>query len=155
VWGTHTPSSQLQNKVPLIAGQPSTLQQQTHQQQQQQHQYATPQQQAHQQQAAHVTQAKPEEDDDDDFDIQLDIPQPAAQFRPEADDVSTQQCKRALYSLANSAVLHSLQYRHCNCYACHDDRQAAVLNMQQSNTRLACRSKPNAAVASSPHAWKE
>lgn len=92
VWGTHTPSS-LQNKVPLTAGQPSTLQQQAYQQQQQQYQYDTPQQQAHQQQAAHVTQAKPEEDDDDDFDIQLDIPQPAAQFRPEADDVSTQQCK--------------------------------------------------------------
>ena len=88
--------TRLRDKVSLIAGQPSTLQQQAHQQhqqQQQQYQYDTPQQQAHQQQAAHVTQAKPEEDDDDDFDIQLDIPQPAAQFRPEAEDVSTKQCK--------------------------------------------------------------
>jgi len=78
----------------LIAGQPSALPQQAHRQQQQ-HQYDTPQQQAYQQQAAHVTQ-KPEEDDDDDFDIQLDIPQPAAQFRPEADDVSTKPCKRVV-----------------------------------------------------------
>ncbi len=113
LWSTHTPLSQLRIKVPLIAGQPSTLQQQAHQQhqqQQQQYQYDTPQPQAHQQQAAHVTQAKPEEDDDDDFDIQLDIPQPAAQLRPEADDVSTKPCKQ-LYSLCNStgSVLHSRQ----------------------------------------------
>ncbi|DBA76102.1 hypothetical protein WJX77_000791 [Trebouxia sp. C0004] len=78
---------QLQLSCPEAAnGQPSSLPQQAHQQQQQRFQYNTPQQQAYQQQAEHVTQAKPKEDDDDDFDIQLDIPQPVAQFRPEADD---------------------------------------------------------------------
>lgn len=71
-----------------LAGHSNAIQQQQPQQQQLQYHQQQPQQQAYQQQAAPTDQAKLVDDEDEDFDIQLDIPQSAASFRPEADDVS-------------------------------------------------------------------
>ena len=73
-------------------------------QSQQQHQQSHPQQQQPEhrpQQPQHqpvnpqaFSKPKVEDEEDEDFDIQLDAPQPAAQMRPEVDEVIAHTCSR-------------------------------------------------------------